>query len=98
MLLALCVVFVVILAITGNVKITTFVLLCVALVDLFLFALLAAWGVALNSITIINVVIAIGLAVDYSAHIGHTYTHISPPEKHEDGTELTDSEKRKFKT
>jgi len=71
--LALITVFVVILCITGNIRITLFVLICVALVDLFLFALLAWWDVALNSVTIINIVIAIGLAVDYSAHIGHSY-------------------------
>jgi Niemann-Pick C1 protein len=98
MVLALVTVFVVILAITGNIKITLFVLICVALVDLFLFALLVVWNVELNNVTIINVVIAIGLAVDYSAHIGHTYLQINPPEQHQDGSDLTDKEKRRYKT
>ena len=75
---------------------TIFVLLCVGLVDLFLLSLLTFWGFTLNSVTIVNCVIAIGLAVDYSAHIGHAYLTIDPPE-HIDGKVLSDSEKRVFK-
>merc|ERR1712051_1017139 len=40
---------------------------------------------------IVNIVIAIGLAVDYSAHIAHTYLIIQPP------AEMSNSEKRIFK-
>lgn len=58
---------------TGSVTLSIFVLLCVGLVTFFLFALLPFWDLTLNSITIVNVVIALGLSVDYSAHIGHTY-------------------------
>jgi Niemann-Pick C1 protein len=71
--LALVAVFFVVLGVTGNITITLFVLLCVILVDFFLFGLLAFWNVTLNSVTVVNIVIAIGLAVDYSAHIGHAY-------------------------
>ena len=31
------------------------------------------WGVSLNSVSMINLVMAIGFAVDYSAHIAHAY-------------------------
>lgn len=72
-------VLVVLLVFTGNVTISLFVLMCVGLVDLFLFGLLTFWETTLNSVTIVNVVIAIGLAVDYSAHIGHAYLTIDPP-------------------
>jgi len=82
---ALAAVLVVILLITASVQVTMFVLICVALVDLFLFALLAFWKVTLNSVTGINIVIAIGLAVDYSAHIGHAYLYVDPPEASDDG-------------
>ena len=51
------------------------------LVDLFLFGLLAFWGVTLNVFTMINIVMALGLAVDYSAHIGHAYLTIKAPEE-----------------
>ena len=46
---------------------------CVGLVDLFLFALMVYWDVAFNTFTGVNIVVAIGMAVDYSAHIGHAY-------------------------
>lgn len=78
-ILALIAVLVVLLVFTGNVTISLFVLMCVGLVDLFLFGLLTFWETTLNSVTIVNVVIAIGLAVDYSAHIGHAYLTIDPP-------------------
>jgi len=95
--LALVAVFVVLLLFTGNFSVTFFVLLCVGLVDLFLFGLLTFWEVTLNSVTIINVVIALGLAVDYSAHIGHAYLTVDAPEKDEDGKLLTNHEKRVLK-
>ena len=79
--LALVAVFLVILIVTANIKVTVFVLLCVALVDLFLFALLAFWKVTLNSVTVVNIVVAIGLAVDYTAHIGHSYLTVDPPDQ-----------------
>ena len=58
---------------------------------------MAFWNMTLNNISVINIVIAIGLAVDYSAHIGHTYLTIDPPETKEDGTCLSNHEKRLFK-
>ena len=38
-----------------------------------LFGLMVIWDVALNSVSMINLVMAIGFAVDYSAHIAHAY-------------------------
>lgn len=38
-----------------------------------LFALMVIWNVSLNSVSMINLVMAIGFAVDYSAHIAHAY-------------------------
>mmetsp|Transcript_17543 Transcript_17543/g.29597 ORF Transcript_17543/g.29597 Transcript_17543/m.29597 type:complete len:243 (-) Transcript_17543:17-745(-) len=96
--MALVSVFCVILVVTANATISLFVLLCVALVDLYLFSLMALWNVTLNSVSVINVVIAIGLAVDYSAHIGHAFLQAKAPEEDEHGAELSDFEKRVFKT
>ena len=42
------------------------------------------WGVSLNSISMINLVMAIGFAVDYSAHFAHAFVfsrETSPEEK-----------------
>ena len=38
-----------------------------------LFGLMFIWGVSLNAVSMINLVMAIGFAVDYSAHIAHAY-------------------------
>lgn len=96
--LALLAVFVVILTVTANLTVTAMVLFCVALVDLFLFSLLAMWDVKLNSVTVVNIVIAIGLAVDYSAHIGHSYLMVEPPDfDRVTKRPLSNFEKRVFK-
>jgi len=95
--LALMAVLVVMLVVTANVPVTFFILLCISLVDFMLLGLLYYWNVTLNSITVVNNVIAIGLAVDYSAHIGHAFLMIDPPNVDEAGKELTDHEKRVFK-
>lgn len=94
---ALVAVYIVIYLVTGNVIVTNMVLLCVTLVDLFLFGLLAFWNVELNSVTVVNIVIAIGLAVDYSAHIGHSYLIVQAPDADKKGVPLTDMQKRHFK-
>lgn len=44
-----------------------------------LFALMAAWNVALNSISMVITIMAIGFAVDYSAHIAHAYMISNAP-------------------
>ena len=38
-----------------------------------LFGLMVLWDVSLNTVSMINLVMAIGFAVDYSAHIAHAY-------------------------
>ena len=70
---SIAIIFLVLLVTTGNILMTLYILLCVVLVILFLFSLLPFWDLTLNSITIVNVVIALGLSVDYSAHIGHSF-------------------------
>ena len=82
----------VILIITASVQVTMLVALCVLLVDIFLVALIFYWGLTFNSIVVVTIVIAIGLSVDYSAHIAHTYLIIIPPESCK-----TKSEKRIYK-
>lgn len=31
------------------------------------------WGIGINSVSVINLVVALGLAVDYSVHVGHNF-------------------------
>jgi len=51
------------------------VLVGVAAVDVDLLGLMWVWGLDLNSITMISLVMAIGLVVDYLAHIAHYFVH-----------------------
>lgn len=77
--LSLIAVAAVVFMITGSLPVTALVVLSVILVDYFLIALIYFWDLTFNTIIIVNIVIAIGLAVDYSAHIAHTYLIIQPP-------------------
>jgi len=72
---------VVVFLITGSIPGTLLISMCVFLVDYFLLALVHFWSLNLNGIVVVNVIIAIGLAVDYSAHIGHTYLATVPPRR-----------------
>lgn len=49
------------------------------LVDVFLLGLIHYWDLTMNNIIVLQLVIGLGLAVDYSAHIAHTYLTITPP-------------------
>ena len=68
----------VVLFITVNFQVTILVVIAVMLVDFFLLALLHFWSLTLNFLVTLNMIFAIGLAVDFSAHIAHTYLSIKP--------------------
>ena len=77
--LSIFAVFLVVIFITGSLPITLLVLLAVLLVDVFLLGLIHFWDLTLNSIILVNLVIGLGLSVDYSAHISHTYLIVEAP-------------------
>ena len=82
----------VILFITASIAVTILVAIAVLLVDFFILALVFYWSLTFNSIVVVQVVVAIGLAVDYSAHIAHTYLTVTPPPRFR-----TDQAKRMYK-
>ena len=53
--------------------VTFLVVLNFAALTCELFGMMLIWDVSLNSVSMINLVMAIGFAVDYSAHIAHAY-------------------------
>ena len=85
-------VFLVILFITVNIKVTALVLFAVLLVDIYLIALIYYWGLTLNTIAGCNLIFALGMAVDYSSHIAHSYLLAEPPARC-----VTDHSKRNYK-
>jgi predicted RND superfamily exporter protein len=52
---------------------STLVLLMVGMVDINILGMLYFWDTTLNAITIANIVISIGIAVDYNSHIAHAF-------------------------
>jgi predicted RND superfamily exporter protein len=52
--------------------------LVIALVFIDLLGALPIWGISLNSISMVNLVMAVGLVVDYSMHIVHSFVHQEP--------------------
>ena len=56
-----------------DLSVTFLVVLNFAALICELFGLMVIWDVSLNSVSMINLVMAIGFAVDYSAHIAHAY-------------------------
>lgn len=81
--LAVAAVFAVVLLFLADLVAALIVTLCVCLVLLSILGLMVAWGVALNSISVVNLVLSIGFAVDYSAHIAHSFLHHQGEDKSE---------------
>jgi Niemann-Pick C1 protein len=79
--LSIMAVFFVVLFITGSIPVTLLVVFAVLLVDLYLLALIHFWDLTMNNIIVVNLVIGLGLSVDYSAHIAHTYLMVKPPKE-----------------
>lgn len=78
-LLSLLAVIVVVAFITLNFMVTALVVFAVVLVDFYLIGLIYFWGLTLNNFTGMNMIFALGLAVDYSSHIAHTFLLTEPP-------------------
>ena len=77
--LSLVAIIFVVLVITSDFIVTLTVTCCVILTDVFLLGLMYYWGLTLNPIVLLNIILAIGTSVDYSAHIGYAYLVESIP-------------------
>ena len=53
--------------------VTALVVLAVLLVDVYLVGLIHFWGLTIDTVSCTNIIISIGLCVDYSAHIAHAF-------------------------
>ena len=90
--LSLVAVLLVVMFVTGSLPVTILVVLAVVLVDVFILGLVHFWDLTMNSIVTVFLVIGLGLSVDYSAHIAHTYLTVEVPKDIE-----KTSEKRHYK-
>ena len=71
--LSLLVVFVIVLLFIGSPTTSILITICVVDTVIGLLGVMYYWGLVIDGVGVINLVLAIGLAVDYSAHIGHAF-------------------------
>jgi hypothetical protein len=71
--LALLAVSIVTFTLLSNFWMGLLVMTCVLLVDIDLLGLMYFWGLSIDSVCVVNLVLAIGLAVDYTMHIAHVF-------------------------
>ena len=88
-------VFLIVLLITSDIAVTVLVGICVIMTDIFLISIVYFWNLSMNFLVMLNVVVAIGISVDYSAHIAYAYLTTPIPKT---GEYDTDSKVRHYKT
>ena len=62
-----------VLALTGSFRIALLVAASAAAVVIQLLGLMAVWGIELNALSLVNLAMAAGIAVEFSAHTAHRY-------------------------
>ena len=81
LVLSIFAVLLIILVITADYGVTGLVGLCVLLTDMFIGGLIHYWRLTLNPIVVVNVIVAVGTSVDFSAHIAYSYLVEPVPKK-----------------
>jgi len=71
--LAMACVFLITLILLANVPVCLMVLLIVVMTLIDIIGFLHFWNITIDIISCINIVLAIGLCVDYSVHVGHAF-------------------------
>ncbi|CAN0269125.1 unnamed protein product, partial [Ascophyllum nodosum] len=74
-ILALAAVVVLSLLVLGKVGVVVLVCFTVVMIDIELLGFVYHWGLDVNSITVIELIMAVGLVVDYMVHIVHFFLH-----------------------
>ena len=75
-------IFVIVLILLANLNICFMVLLTVVLTLVDIIGFLHFWGITIDIISCVNIVLAVGLCVDYSVHIGHAFLIASGNDSH----------------
>mmetsp|Transcript_8078 Transcript_8078/g.29371 ORF Transcript_8078/g.29371 Transcript_8078/m.29371 type:complete len:963 (-) Transcript_8078:272-3160(-) len=69
----LAAVLVITLATLGHPTAAGLVFICVLMTIIDILGFMQVWGLAIDSVTVIQLVIAVGLSVDYAAHVAHNF-------------------------
>ena len=81
LLLSISVVFVITLILIPNISTALLVIFTVVCTIIDVLGFMFFWGLSINAVTVCYTVIAIGLSVDYSAHIGEAFMISTKPTK-----------------
>jgi len=73
--LTLMAVFLIVLIFIASPSMAFLVTAVVGLVLVDILGFMIVWDVDLNGVSVVNLVLSVGLSVDYSAHIGHAFMH-----------------------
>lgn len=72
--LALAAVFFVCLLITTSISTAATIVFVIAMIIIDLMGLMVVWDIELNAVSVVNLVMAIGIAVEFCVHITHAFT------------------------
>ncbi|KAL2621017.1 hypothetical protein R1flu_001222 [Riccia fluitans] len=74
LLLAMGAVFLVTLGITGSLWTSCIVILTIAMIIIDLMGIMVLWDIQLNAVSVVNLVMSVGIAVEFCVHITHYFT------------------------
>lgn len=71
--LALAAVFLVTLLLLGNVWASFIIVIVVSMIEIDLLGVMALWQINLNAVSVVNLVMAIGISVEFCVHLSHSF-------------------------
>lgn len=80
--LALAAVFVVTMILLGNVLASFMIVLLVFIIEVDLLGVMAIWNINLNAVSVVNLVMAIGISVEFCVHLFHSYINNTGTPQH----------------
>jgi predicted RND superfamily exporter protein len=83
-------IFMIVLFLMCHVGMAALITLEIAMVLGCILGVMPLWGVSLDGVVVVNLVLAIGLSVDYSIHIAHSYLHAAGTREQKVTTALTE--------
>ena len=74
--ISICAIFIVTFLLTGfNLREALIILVTITMIVTDLGGMCYFWGISLNAISLVNMVVGIGIAVEFCTHISHAFMH-----------------------
>ena len=71
----------IILSLLIDIKVSILIIIIVLIIDFNLFGWMVLWNVSLDSLVFLQLVMAVGLTVDYCVHVAHAIVYVTPKKK-----------------